>query len=97
MKISEMQKKAVDIIRRLDDKNKGDHSTEAIFAHLIEEVGEIARELYNQRSGRKKLDKEHLAGEIADVCLLLSQLSENYGIDLGSAIEKKLSQLEKRL
>jgi NTP pyrophosphatase (non-canonical NTP hydrolase) len=96
MKIREMQDKAVDLIRRIDEKNKGDHGNYAIFAHTIEEVGEIARELYNQKSGRGKLDRENLAGEIADVCLLLSQLAKNFDIDLQKSIEKKIEELEER-
>lgn len=96
MKIREMQEKAVDLIRRIDEKNKGDHGNEAIFAHTIEEIGEIARELYNQKSGRKELDKENLAGEIADVCMLLSQLAKNFDIDLQKAVEKKIRELEER-
>ncbi|NIO20454.1 MAG: hypothetical protein GTN76_06860 [Candidatus Aenigmarchaeota archaeon] len=96
MKIKEMQDKAVDLIRRIDERNKGDHGNEAIFAHTIEEIGEIARELYNQKSGRAKLDRKNLAGEIADVCLLLSQLAKNFDIDLQEAVEKKIKELEER-
>jgi len=96
MKIREMQEKAVDLIQRIDEKYKGDHGNDAIFAHTIEEIGEIARELYNQKSGRKKLDKNKLAGEIADVCLLLAQLAKNFNIDMKEAIEKKIWELEER-
>jgi NTP pyrophosphatase (non-canonical NTP hydrolase) len=96
MKIREMQEKAVDLIRRIDERNKGDHGNEAIFAHTIEEIGEIARELYNQKSGRAKLDKENLGGEIADVFLLLAQLARNFEIDMEKAIEKKIRELEER-
>jgi NTP pyrophosphatase (non-canonical NTP hydrolase) len=96
MKIREMQEKAVDLIRRIDEKNKGDHGNEAIFAHTIEELGEIARELYNQKSGRAKLDKENLGGEIADVFLLLAQLAKNFDIDIHESIEKKIRELEER-
>jgi NTP pyrophosphatase (non-canonical NTP hydrolase) len=96
MKIREMQEKAIDLIRRIDEKNNGNHGNEAIFAHTIEELGEIARELYNQKSGRKELDRDNLAGEIADVCLLLSQLAKNFDIDLQKSIEKKIEELEER-
>ncbi|MBN2042979.1 MAG: hypothetical protein JW754_04200 [Candidatus Aenigmarchaeota archaeon] len=90
-----MKKKAVDIIKRIDEKNNGDHSTESIFYHTIEEIGEISRELYNMKSGRAKIDKKNLALEIADVYLLLAQLSENFGIDLTKAVKDKINELER--
>ncbi len=95
MKIEEMKQKAVDLIKRIDEKNKGDHSTETIFYHTIEEIGEISRELYNMKSGRAKINKENLALEIADVYLLLAQFAENFDIDLTKAIEDKIKELEK--
>ncbi len=97
MDIKQMQNKSVDLIRRIDEKKNGDHRTEAIFAHMIEEIGEIARELYNEKSGRDKLNKENLSGEIADVCLLLCQLARNFDIDLQEAVNKKIDELEKRI
>jgi len=96
MNLKEMQEKAVELIKRIDEKNKGDHGNDAIFAHTVEEIGEIARELYNEKSGRAEIDKENLAGEIADVCLLISQLARNFDIDLSEAVENKIRELEKR-
>ncbi|MHC1587275.1 MAG: MazG nucleotide pyrophosphohydrolase domain-containing protein [Candidatus Syntropharchaeia archaeon] len=75
---------------------EGGHGNYAVFAHMIEEIGEIARELYNQKSGRRDFDRENLAGEIADVCLLLAQLAKNFNIDLNKAVERKIKELEER-
>jgi len=96
MEVKEFQEKAVKIVNKIDSINGVNHDKETTFMHLVEEFGEIARELYNERSGRDKIDLENLKEEIADVYLLLAKLASVYKIDLEEAIDKKINILEKR-
>lgn len=69
------------------------------LARLIEEVGELSREL-NHRFGAKpkRLDEaeKDLALEIGDVLFVLIALSNERGISLDDALERVLEKYEKR-
>jgi NTP pyrophosphatase (non-canonical NTP hydrolase) len=78
------------------DRSRGWHEVgpEHTFLHLVEELGEVARELlgraaYKDASG-------NLAGELADVALLLYKLADQLGVDLEEAALEKLAENEKR-
>lgn len=94
--MNEMQKKSVEIIDIIDKKMKGVHDNDTTTIHLMEELGEISRQIYNQKIGRDKLDKTNLAEEIADVTMLLNKLAELNGIDVENAVDNKINVLKKR-
>lgn len=96
MHLKEFQEKAVAIVKKLDEKQGTRHDSELTILHLIEELGEVARELYNEKSKRDKIDKENLAHEIADVMILLTQLTHLYDINLEEALKEKLQRLNER-
>ena len=59
MEIKEMQELAWKIIEDYNKKNESQHDKRTVFPHLIEEVGEFARE-YNHslNNWRSEFDKE---------------------------------------
>ena len=69
------------------------------LARLIEEVGELAREL-NHRFGSKIKKSEEpnqeLALELADVLFVLIVIANEQGIDLDEALESVLTKYRKR-
>ncbi len=69
------------------------------LARLIEEVGELAREL-NHRYGakKKKADEpeQDLALELADVLFVLIAMANEQGIDLDDALEQVLEKYRVR-
>ena len=71
----------------------------ANLARLVEEVGELAREL-NHRHGpkRKKIDEaaQDLALEIGDVLFVLVALANEQKIDLTTAFERVLEKYRQR-
>ncbi len=96
MELKEFQKRAVKIVDDIDSKQKGKHDIDTTLAHLVEEFGEIAREIYNEKIGRDKTNLENLKGEFADVYILLAKLASNFDIDLEEAINGKIEILKKR-
>ena len=96
MNLVEFQSKAVKIIDEIDSKLKCAHDKETTVIHLMEECGEIAREMYNEKTGRDKINIENLKEEFADVYLLLAKLADHYHINLEEAINKKCDVLKKR-
>jgi len=69
------------------------------LARLMEEVGELAREL-NHRAGAKTKKPEEpeveLAMEMADVLFVLLALANEQGVDLSDALERTLEKYRVR-
>ena len=71
----------------------------AILARLIEEVGELAREVNHRFGSKPKRDDEdprELELEIADVLFVLLCLANERGIDLDAAFERVMAKYEER-
>lgn len=71
----------------------------ANLARLVEEVGELGRELNHQFGSKPKRSDEadqDLALELADVLFVLITLANSQGIDLSDALEKVLEKYRVR-
>ena len=69
------------------------------LAVLVEEVGELARIMsrkYGDQSFKEEESGEDLADEVADVLFVLVCIANQTGIDLTSAIQKKLEKKTER-
>ena len=70
------------------------------FLHLVEEIGEIAREV-EYLEGYRDADssdevRTRLAGELADAATFLYKLAYQCGIDLESALQANMTKAEER-
>jgi NTP pyrophosphatase (non-canonical NTP hydrolase) len=78
------------------DKIAPSHS----FLHLIEEIGEIAREVEYLEGYREGEDAEvvrvRLAEELADAATFLYKLAYQCGVDLEDALEANMPKAENR-
>ena len=96
MEISEAQARVDAWISRFEE---GYWPPLANLARLVEEVGELAREI-NHRFGTKPKRPEEsdseLELELGDVLFVLITLANSQGIDLGRAFERVLSKYEER-
>ncbi len=70
------------------------------FMHLIEEVGEIAREVEVLEGYREAPDRDdaraRLAGELADAATFLYKLAYQCEIDLEGALRANMTKAEER-
>ncbi len=70
-----------------------------ILARLIEEVGELAREL-NHRFGPKKKktteETKEIGDEMADIIFTLACLANSLGIDLDKSFKEMMKKYQKR-
>jgi len=96
MEIKEFQKMCADVVDKIDKKYGIERDPQLAFTQLMEEIGELARDINLKRLRRKEPDKENLSGEFADVFLQLAMLAEMHNIDLEEAIENKIKKLKER-
>ena len=96
MTLAEAQARVDDWIGRFEE---GYWPPLSILARLIEEVGELAREVNHRFGSKLKRDDEdarELELEIADVLFVLLCLANERGIDLNAAFERVMAKYEER-
>jgi NTP pyrophosphatase (non-canonical NTP hydrolase) len=96
MEFRDLQRKAVDVVDVLDRKFSVDRDLQLNFTQLMEEIGELAKDVNLKRLRKREPDKENLEGEFADVFLQLAKLADMLGVDLEEAVERKTGVLRKR-
>lgn len=97
MEIKEAQEKAYKVIEDYNKKHGLKHNKETVFYHLVEEIGELSREIYNEKNNwRKEFNEEKIAEEIIDVLSQLLILSKDYNIDIEHEFNKKIEKLKQR-
>ena len=96
MEIKEFQKMCADVVSTIDKKYKIERNPQLAFTQLVEEIGELAKDINMPELRKKNPDQDNLAGEFADVLLQLAKLAEMHSIDLEEAVEKKIEILKKR-
>jgi len=81
--------------QRMKEKNISP-SVELTYIHLIEELGEVARQVTNKKLRPDLFDKENLKEEVVDVLLEALVLAHECDVDLEKDITRKLDALYKR-
>ena len=96
METKDIQNKANEIIELVDKKLNVNHDADKTVLHLIEELGEIARQINNKNIRNKEQDNDNLSEEIADVLMLTMRLANIYNIDIERGIIEKIEKLKQR-
>jgi len=96
MEIKEFQKKCADAVDKIDKRYGIERDPQLAFTQLIEEIGELAKDVNLKKLRKQEPDKENLSGEFADVFLQLAMLAEMHGVDLEEAVENKVRKLKER-
>ncbi|MFH1401506.1 MAG: MazG nucleotide pyrophosphohydrolase domain-containing protein [Parcubacteria group bacterium] len=96
METKEFQKKCAEVVNKIDKKYGIDRDPQLAFTQLVEEIGELAKDVNLKRLRKQEPDKENLSGEFADVFLQLAMLAEMHGVNLEEAVENKINKLKER-
>ena len=97
MNIKTFQKEVEELFNKISDKREQKHTEEEIFIHLIEEIGEVARQLTNERIRKEKFDLKNLEEEISDSILFLTYLASLYKIDIESSLKKRCGKAKNKI
>ena len=98
MEIKEMQEEAWKVIKEYNKKHGLEHKKETVFLHLIEEIGELARELAKETNDWRKegFSKEKVEEELVDVLAQILYFAKDQEIDIEEAFKSKILKLRKR-
>jgi NTP pyrophosphatase (non-canonical NTP hydrolase) len=96
MEIRELQDIIKEYVSQMDEKYKCTHDSEATFNHIIEEIGELAREINKPKIRNQQIIKQEISNEIADVFILLIHLCSVHDIDVEECILYKMQELKQR-
>ncbi len=99
MDINELQKEVLELFSKIPKTipNRVEHTKQSALIHLMEEVGELARQVTNEHHRPEKFDRENLGVELADIFMYLVVLAKMYDVDLGREVKEGLNRIRKRL
>lgn len=96
MEVLEFQKKCSAIVKKIDNKYSVERNEQFTMSQLIEELGELAKEVNREKLRGKKAEKSDLEDEFADVVLQLFTLAESFDIDIEKSVKTKIETLKQR-
>jgi len=96
MEVLEFQKLCSSVVKKIDKKYSLSRDEQFNISQLVEELGELAKEVNREKLRGKKAEKKDLEDEFADVLLQLLNLAEMFGVNLEKSVKDKINKLEER-
>lgn len=82
MEVKDFQKEIVKFVNRWDKVRKVKPSKEEIFFHIVEEIGELARQYVNRESRKEQYNEKEIRDAIGDALMQLVKLANLRGWDI---------------
>ena len=95
MEVKDLQNKIIELVSKWDKKREVVTSEQEAFTHLIEEVGELARQYVNLQQRKKLYDKKEVEDAIGDILVMVVKLAHIRGLDIEELILKNIKEGEK--
>lgn len=96
--MNEFKKQVLKAFSEMDKMpNRKEHTKQSAVIHLVEEVGEIARQVTSEYHRPEKFDKENLGTELADVMMFIVLLSKLYDVDISKEMENSIKRVEEKI
>ena len=96
MEVKELQSLGNELISKIDEKQDISRTEVLTMSQLVEEFGELAKEVNRKDLRGQDFLKENLADEFADVFLQFSKLISQFNLDLEKSVLDKIEVLNKR-
>ncbi len=98
MDIQKFQKEILDVFSEMDNMpNKRKHTKQSAVIHLMEEIGEIARQVTSEYHRPEKFSKENLGTELADTLMFIVVLADLYEIDLSKEMQDSIQRVKDKI
>lgn len=86
METKELQNKITDFLAKWDKKRNDVPSKQKTFTHLIEEVGELARQYVNEETRKERYDENEVKNAIGDIFIQLTRLAQLHSLDIEETV-----------
>ena len=96
MDVDSFQELSVRIVDEIDKKQGVLRDGQLNMSQLVEELGELAKEVNREKLRNKKADIKDLEDEFGDVFLQFAKLADLYDVNLEKAVLNKIEILKKR-
>ena len=98
MDIRSFQERVIKVFSEFDElPNRTKHTKLSATTHLMEEVGEVARQVTSEVHRPEKFEIDNLSSELADVMQFIVVLADLYDIDLSKEMEKSIVKVEDKI
>lgn len=94
MQVKDFQKKIVEFAKKWVKKQNYKPTEENTFIHLVEEVGELARQYVNKEKRKTKYSEEEIENAIGDILLQVIWLANLKNLDIEEVVLKILKEEE---
>ncbi|MFA6073167.1 MAG: MazG nucleotide pyrophosphohydrolase domain-containing protein [Candidatus Woesearchaeota archaeon] len=97
MDIKQFQDEVIESFSIMDKlPNRKPHTKQTATTHLMEEVGEVARQVTSEYHRPEKFNKDNLGEELADTMMFIVLLAKLYDVDIASEMKKSVEKTKKR-
>lgn len=98
MDIRQFQKEILEVFSQMDRMpNRQKHTKQSAVIHLVEEIGEIARQVTSEYHRPEKFNKENLGTELADTLMFIAVLAQLYDVDLSKEMQESITRVKKKI
>ncbi len=98
MDINKFQKEILDVFSLMDKMpNRQEHTKQSALIHLMEEVGEIARQVTSEYHRPEKFDRKNLGTELADTMMFIVVLARFYEVDISEEMQESIRRVRKKI
>jgi len=95
MEVKEFQNKINEFLAKWDKKRNDTPTKEKTFIHLMEEIGELARQYVNEETRKEKYDEKEVEDAIGDIFMQLVRLAKLHGLDVEETVLKIIEREQK--
>lgn len=97
MEIEDIQNRVYEFAKKRAEIKNFKLDQETCLIHLMEEVGELAEQIYNKKARKDKYDDEVLKEEIGDIILEAMILAKTTNMNLSEQLDNKIKELNDRI
>ncbi len=92
MEVKNFQNKITEFVFAWDNKRNVTPNEQLTFSHVVEEVGELAREYVNKELRKERFSEEELNNAIGDAVMQLIELASLRNLDVENLILKIINE-----
>lgn len=97
MEVEEFEKKIIDLNNKWEKKLGVTFTEQTTFNHIVEEVGELARQFVNRDARKDKFNDKEVDDAIGDILFQTFELAHLRGIKVEKLIKDIIEEGSKRL